>query len=270
MRTVTLPVPAVNVAQVGDTLYTSVTEAAAAANGNVVTLLTSTDEAITINADVTIDLAGFNLSNVTVADGYTLSLIDSTTDDYEGAYGTAQVSGTVADLVTVNGKNYLVVNQNGQFSAHCYAVEITHVSLKPGADALGYKAQILGDEVVLAAVTGYGFNLCDAAATTEIYTNDVTDNFDGTFTLRLQNIMASNGGTMQINAEAFVIFGDTTGTSEKQTTTMKDTILAVNDMDLSAEQKAAVYELYAKYSTVMDAWFEGKTNNIKTWATAEA
>ena len=49
--------------------YDTVTEAVQNANGQVVTILASTDEAITIDVDVTIDLAGYTLSNVTASEG---------------------------------------------------------------------------------------------------------------------------------------------------------------------------------------------------------
>ena len=96
--TVQLPAQEHNdVAKVGQTYYSSVTEAAAAANGQTVEILVNTDEAITVAADVTIDLAGFQLSNVTVAEGAKLNLIDSTAT-YEGTNGSAVVTGNVQTL----------------------------------------------------------------------------------------------------------------------------------------------------------------------------
>ena len=94
---------------------------------------------------------------------------------------------------------------------------------------------------------------------------------NGQFTLRLQNIMAANGGEMSIHAQAFVIFGEKTAKSEEQTTTMKDTILLINNLTtLSEEQKAAVGKYYDDHKTVMAAWFEQVENKIDSWYTEEA
>ncbi len=250
--------------------YTSLAEAVANANGNVITLLADTTDSITIAMDVTIDLAGKILENVTVAEGYALTLIDTENDDYAGN-GYAKVNGTVNTYAEVDGKNYIVMNNDGQLSAHRYEVVISHISLKPDADALGYKATLLGDAAVQAAVTGYGFDMSVSGG--EVVTVRKDGTFEnGQFTLRLQNIMACNGGELPINAQAFVIFGEQIAKSEKQTTTMKDTILAVNDLTtLSDAQKTAVGKYYDDHKTVMAAWFEQvDTNNIDTWYTEEA
>ncbi len=266
--TFNLPAPKKDyAAQVGELFYTTVTEAVAKANGEVVTVLADTDEAITVNSNVTIDLAGHTLTNVQVGEGYILNLMDSATDDYETAGGTARVTGDVASSVTANGKNYLVVaDENGLYSAHCYAVKITHISLKPANDALGYKAKLYGDAVVQSKVTGYGFNMGVAVQKTVIKDGALKN---GEFTLRLQNIMAVGGGDMEITASAFVKFGGETVTTQVSKTTMRDAILAVNDLaDLTAAQKAAVYGLYEQYSDVMAAWL-GENNNIASWKPAE-
>ena len=79
--------------------------------------------------------------------------------------------------------------------------------------------------------------------------------------------MKFNAGEKAINAEAFVVFNEDAEnkvTTKQHTTTMKDTIVAVNEIftTLSDAQKAAVKALYGKYATVMAKWLEGKTNNI--------
>ncbi len=248
-----------SIAQVGDVSYATVAQAVANANGETVKILKDTDEAVTINADVTIDLAGKTLSDVTVSEGAVLTLMDSATDDYKGEYGAATVSGTVA-----GGENYLLASVDGVYSAHRYDVAITHISLKPADDALGYKAQIFGDETVQSQVASIGFNLWVSEDNVKSFGKSGTD----VVTLRLKNILACNGGEVPVYAEAVVTFSN--GKTEKSvaySTTMKDTIKAVNNMELDDAQKAAVYALYAKYENVMAGWFTAEeTNNIATWA----
>ena len=255
-------------AEVNGVKYSTLADAVQNANGGVITLLNDSAESITIEANVIIDLAGKTLENVTVAEGYALTLIDTENDDYAGN-GYAKVTGTVNTYANVNGKDYIVLESDGQLSAHRYALVISHISLKPDADALGYKATLHGDEAVQAAVTGYGFEMSASGGKVMTYskTGTVTN---GQFSLRLKNIMANNGGEMPINAVAFVTFGQQTTKTQQQTTTMKDTILAINGLtDLSDAQKIAVGKYYDKYSSVMAAWFADVDNNIDSWYTEE-
>ena len=262
--------PLTAVAAVNGVNYASLDEAVQNAKGGVIKLLADAAEQITIAADVTIDLAGLTLKNVTVEEGYALTLIDTENDDYAGN-GYAQVNGTVNTYAHVNGKDYMIANDNGQLSAHRYAVVITDISLKPDADALGYKAALKGDETVQKAVTGYGFDMSVSGGRVVTFGNDEAL-ADGKFTLRLKNIMANNGGENTINAVAFVKFGEQTIRSKLQSTTMKDTILMVNGLtNLSEEQKTVVGQYYDTYSAVMAPWLaQAETNNIDTWYTEEA
>ena len=248
--TFTLPAPKKDpVAQVGEQTYASVTEAIAAADGATVKVLMDTEEEITIHADVTIDLAGNSLSNVTVAEG-SLQLIDTVTG------GTATVTGSVETFTEADGKTYLVVGENGVFSAHAYSIAITHISLDPSNDALGYKAKLTGDEIVQQAVTGIGFNLWVDGGNVKTYTTTGKQEV----TLRLKNILAAGGGEMNINATAFVILGDHTETSTQQTTTMKQTLQLVNDNwdSYNQTQRDAVKALCDKYAVTQN-W---ELNNI--------
>jgi len=258
------------IAAVNGVNYGSLAEAVENANGGVITLLANSADSITISADVTIDLAGLTLENVTVAEGFALTLIDTANDDYAGN-GYAVVNGTVNTYASVDGKDYIIVNNDGQLSAHRYAVVISHISLDPAADALGYKATLMGDEAVQSAATGFGFEMSVSGGKVMTYHKDYAP-VNGQFSLRLKNIMANNGGDMPINAVAFVTFDEQTVKSELQTTTMKDTILMVNSMtNLSETQKTLVGKYYDQFSAVMSAWLaQVENNNIDTWYTEEA
>jgi len=246
------------VARVGDQAYASVTEAIANANAQAVVLLTSSDEAITVNEQVTLDLAGYSLSDVTVENG-SLQLIDTVSG------GTAAVNGSVETLTEHDGKTYLVVGENGVYSAHAYSIAITHISLDPANDALGYKAKVIGDEVVQSQVTGIGFNLWVDGGNVKTYTTTGKQEV----TLRLKNILAAGGGEMNINATAFVILGDHTETSTQQTTTMKQTLQAVNQYwtEYTDAQRSAVKALCDKYYDIVRAW--GLENILTPEVTAQ-
>ncbi len=237
------PAPVEYIAQVGEQSYASVIEAISNANGQVVKLLAGSDEAIVVNGNVTIDLAGNNLSNVTVENG-SLQLIDTISG------GTAAVTGSVETFTEADGKTYLVVGENGVYSAHAYSIAITHISLDPSNDALGYKAKLTGDEVVQQAVTGIGFNLWVDGGNVKTYTTTGKQEV----TLRLKNILAAGGGEMNINATAFVILADHTETSTQQTTTMKQALQLVNDSwdSYSQTQRDAVKALCDKHAVTQN------------------
>lgn len=225
----------------------------------------------TISKDIVLDLNGVALTDVVIASGVTVRLIDSQTNDYTGAYGTLSgtVNGKVETYVTYGGKDYVVVCEENAYSAHRYDVKLTYINLKASQDALGYKAALYGDEIVMKYVTAFGFNM---------WVNDgpvVTRSKTGTqnLTLRLYGIMANNGGEEYINANTFVTLNvdgqEHTKTSGKYATSMKNVVLLINDTwtQYTDVQKKALKALYECYSTVMDNWFinEGVTNNIKAY-----
>ncbi|MBQ6832743.1 MAG: metallophosphoesterase, partial [Oscillospiraceae bacterium] len=133
-------------AMVGEESFTSVAAAIEAAGSGIVKILQSTDEAITVNTDVVIDLAGNTLSNVTVAEGYSLKLIDTA----ETA-GSAKVAGSVETLVQAEGKSYLVTGAEQVYTARPYAVEIfQQVSLR---DDLAMNLYVKADKANTVYVT---------------------------------------------------------------------------------------------------------------------
>ena len=138
------------------------------------------------------------------------------------------------------------------------SVEITHISLNPANDALGYKAEAQ--------------NLPEGAhVEISLWVNENIVVTKATAALRLVNIMACNGGEMTIYAKATIVDAESKVIAESAVaeTTMKETIKTVNALtNLTSEQKAAVYDLYEQYSDIMDAWL-GENNNIKTWAPVE-
>ena len=133
-------------------------------------------------------------------------------------------------------------------------VAITHISLKPAKDALGFKAKVEGD---LASVTEIGFAFRVNGGAEKIYTLEKTPE-DGFFTARVQNILACNGGEATLEAYAFVRTADTTVKTQWQSTSMKDTLQAVNAAWYSAgysqAQRNGVKALCNQYKSQMESW----------------
>ena len=225
-----------------------------------------------VDGDVYIDLSGNQLFSLTVNGN--LYLMDSkgnefTEEELGGFYGTANVVPYFTNSEEyINNTNsyYVAEDELGMFRSHRVEVVLTHVSLKANDDALGFRAEVHGDSTVLAAITGYGFNMNLENHFVKTYKLEGAP-VDGVFTLRLTGIMANNGGELDIFGQPFVCFGEDTANGNTYTTSMKDTILAVNKMTtLTETQKAAVYELYAANKDVIDTWFGTATNNIAAWA----
>jgi len=220
-----------------------------------------------IGTSVILDLNGKNLTNVTVNEGVTLSLVDTANDQYH-ADKCGSLSGTVNGTVNVltknNSKAYVVIDNNGTYSAHRYHRSLSAVSLNPSADALGYKATFRGDKVLRETiVTDYGFQLWVEGNSAKHFGKSKYDNTD--LTLRLQNILANNGGQMNISGCAYVTFtingNEYTDYGSTVTTTMKETIQKVDAdwADYNETQQAAVKALCDQYSEVTSAW---ELNNI--------
>ena len=131
-------------------------------------------------------------------------------------------------------------------------VAITHISLKPAKDALGFKAKVEGN---LASVTEIGFAFRVNGGAEKIYTLEKTPE-DGIFTARVQNILACNGGEMTLEAYAFVRTADTTVKSQWQSTSMKDTLQAVDAgwTGYTNAQKKAVKQLCNQYKDTVQSW----------------
>ena len=105
------------------------------------------------------DLNGNTVTGtVTVAEGKTLSVKDSQTDDYTVAdtegYGKLTVSGNAAAQ-----EGYLMINEDGALSFHKLTVAITDMTLRSEKAGLYYKSSFLGDELVAGKVESFGVAL---------------------------------------------------------------------------------------------------------------
>ncbi len=266
----TMPAPTKEpVAQVGENSFTTVADAISNANGEAIKILKDTDEAITINADVTIDLAGCTLSNVTVAEGVKLNLIDSTAT-YSGTKGSATVTGSV-EKFTANGEDkYMVIGENSVYAPHRYYVGLTHVSLDTANTGFGYKARFYGDEVVQAqvAATGYDLWMNENVTVTRTLTG-----YKSLVTLRLKNFMVKEFGETPVNAKAFIVLKDGTRLeSEVVSYSMRSMIELLNESyaDFSVAQLQSVAVLIKKHETMQTWNVENILNILKPAATVEA
>ena len=167
-------------------------------------------DGLVINKIMTLDLNGHALTNVIIAEGVQLSIIDSTTDDYDctEGYGTLTL-GTANKGTVVTGaqNNYLVIVEEGVYSAHRYYVGITKVTLKTGNKGFGYKAQFAGDQKVQENITKFGFRLWLGDSTNVVTRTLDASKFDSNkeWTLLLKDFDIINYGDVAVNAEVFMV-----------------------------------------------------------------
>lgn len=133
---------------------------AATAVANTITLQENVADAMSINGDTLLDLNGYTISGeVTVAEGCTLTVKDSQTDDYtvadEEGYGMLlHVTGKVAAA-----DGYLQISEAEGLSFHKVELRLTSVTLRPENAGIYYGGEFFGDEVVAANVDYFGIAL---------------------------------------------------------------------------------------------------------------
>ena len=140
-------------------------------------------------------------------------------------------------------------------------VKITHISINPANDALGFKAKVEGNSETVTQI-GFAFRVNGGAE--KVYTLEKTPE-DGIFTARVKDILANNGGEATLEAYAFVRMGDVQVTSKVQSTTMKHALQIVDatwhTAGYTQSQKAAVVALCEKYQTAVESWQLGNILN---------
>lgn len=262
--------------------YDSVSQAIEAANETVTYLKLQADLADQmVSRDVLIDLNGHKLTNLTIAEGVTLSGMDSTTDDYDctDGYGTVTLSENSKGTITTNikttaaqigsVKRYLTVNEEGVISFHRFYMGVTHMNLRPGVTGVGYKAIFAGDSLVQAQLVSYGYNLWVGEGSK--YTASKTEFVSGaTVSLRLQNFDIANYGQTNVNATVYMQFAN--GVSVETDTysyTLRSLLETINGSvgSFSDTQMSALQTMCEENETAMSGWDIG---NILNWTAAEA
>ena len=142
-----------------ETGYDSLLAAIDACETGYIKLLHPLTENVTVTKDLSMDLNGNTVTGtVAVAEGKTLFVKDSQTDDYTVAdtegYGKLTVSGNVAAQ-----EGYLMINEDGALSFHKLTVAITDMTLRSEKAGLYYKSSFLGDELVAGKVESFGVAL---------------------------------------------------------------------------------------------------------------
>ena len=138
----------------GDAGYATLAEALSAVEANsVLRLNRDITETLAVNKNVTLDLNGYSIDGtVIVVEGYTLTVKDSTTDDFTAeSYGKILVSGKAEAA-----DGYIAVEEDDGISYHRLDLQINSVNLRPGTVGIYYGGSFGGDEAIKSQVEYYG------------------------------------------------------------------------------------------------------------------
>ena len=218
----------------------------ACSDGRYIKLMKNVSDPVEVSKNATIDLNGYNMSDVEVADGYTLYGMDSQTDDYtvkdnDGkltGYGKITVSSGNVAGVTVGHDgikdSYLMITENDGVSFHRVNLQLDSVNLRPfpnneALPSIYYTSCFGGDEKVAAKVKSFGValsvydepnaeNMETKCKYSKFNTFASGENNKSTGTLLRGIMKETNSSTinirnanMQIYGRAYVLLDDDTG-----------------------------------------------------------
>ena len=251
------------------TCYTFADAAAAAQalDNAIIRLGCDAQDNATVPGGLILDLAGYDLSGITV-DGIIYGM-DSTTDGYtcEKAGTLTLEAGSVAAYIkTTNAqlgavRRYMAIpGSAGSYTFHRFYIGLTHQTLKPTAAGVGYKAVFYGDDAVIGmlnAEQALGFTLqLEGNDAITVYLSADKLVSGKTITLRLNNYDVNNYGETLLYAGVTLQLSDgTVIESTRSATTLRGLLeqLNTNYTTLSAAQLAAVTDFIKKY-TVITSW----------------
>jgi len=235
-------------------------------------------KAATLNYSCNLDLNGCD-ATITVADGKTLTVCDTATDDFKvldaQGYGILTATGTVTPK-----EGYVVREETAGKSYHRRELKLDNVVLRPSATGIYYTGQFGLNELYRGNVESYGVVLSldpdpilgkDGCAWTVLTQWPDTGAGYGTV---LQGIMTQNGGysSNKANAER-VVYGVayikyTDGTVEYSNyaqCTLRQVVEASDAIwnDLTQPQKEGLLAMYGDFAKLMRSW---NIPNIKSAA----
>ena len=266
------------VAQRNGTYYGSLeTAMAEATEGEKLQLLENTRETVLVPVTVTLDLNG-NMADgaVIVADGATLFVADSQTDDYTVAddFGYGRL-GYIAGCVAA-AEGYRMLTQAEGVSFHKVDVTLQTVSLRTSEAGIYYTGSFRYDEAVAAQVAycGVTLSVVNAAPVADDSDKGCRYTKDHTSVL-VRNILSdsnsaeknSDNANREIFARAYICMADGSFLYSKTSTTHLQLLVETIDArvwdELNVTQKAALRKLYEAYQNVMELW---NTPNLKKYA----
>ena len=216
-----------------------------------------------LSEDLYVDLAGYELTGTINTNGFTVYGMDSTTDGYTcedigymnctdetgkalvpAAYFKSDISGSI--------KRYMAINHGDRYTFHRFYLAITHKTLRPTTGGIGYKAVFYGDEMVIANLQSFGFNVQLGQNASHMVTKSTIVS-GKTVTLRIDNYDVEKHGQTELYASAVLVLKDgSVIESTKCVITLRNLLEELNAKHntLNATQLAAVADFIKKYAII--------------------
>ncbi len=263
-------------AQVNGVRYATLEEALAAA-GEYPLVLCKDAAAITVTKDLTLDLAGCDVEALTVAEGVTVSVIDTQTADYnidDGYYGKiGAISGNVV-AGTDEDNSYMIISETDGTSYHAMRMKIRAVTLRTRSASIYFKADFLGDSKVKALVSTFGISFSleevldetnfENQGTYTVFPKEQFNSQEITSSLVTGILKASNDQNTNTNNALTDIYGVPYIKFTDGTTLMGDTqcislmgilqLLESKWTSLPLADQDDVMDMYLDYEYAMDSW----------------
>lgn len=261
-------VPAATVMSAGveQSSFATVEEAVkSCADGQYIRLNKNQTVALALTDDLYIDLNGHDLTG-TVTGGKVYGM-DSATDQYtaDGAGRFACTDNENAVIPEpfsyVNGRRYAAVAEGNSYSFHRFYMAITHATVKPNTEGVGYKALFIADDVLAARVDSYGF-VMQLPGNEPVTASKKGGSFvsNETVTLRVDGYRVEDWGEELLTAQVFLTVDGNAVTAASCSFSLRQLMEKVNSnaAALTTDQKTALSAWIEKYH-VMQTW---NTNNI--------
>ncbi|MBR1989106.1 MAG: hypothetical protein IJ987_01440, partial [Firmicutes bacterium] len=221
-----------------------------------------------LDSDLYIDLNGYDLSGTITTNGFQIYGMDSTTDGYVcdsvGCFNCVDEKGDTivpvrqfsTDLPGLL-RRYMAIEGKNGYSFHRFYLGITHMTVKPSVNGVGYKGVLCGDEMVAGELASYGYSLWFDGYRKATVTKSADSFASGkTVTLRINKFDVQNFSEKELHAAVVMTLKDgTVIESADYTMTLRSLVETINKMasTLTATQIQALADMI-KANPVMQSW----------------
>ena len=236
------------------TLYKTFAEALSSSNR--LRLLGDAETDAVLGKDLYIDLNGCDLSGKLESGGYKIFGMDSTTDGYDDQNaGTFSCTGAVPEVHHKDrSKRYLAVKTEDGYSFHRFYMGITHMTLRPGQQGVGFKGVFYGDAAVRKQIAATGYTLGLEGYSTKTQWKNRAYESGSVITMLVRNFDAEQYGEMPLSAKLCIQLRDgTVIESSVVTMTLRSMMEQISADMLSDVQKQQIAQ-WIKSCPTMGKW----------------
>jgi len=220
---------------------------------NYLRLLWDVEVDAVLQSDLYIDLNGYDLTGVLHTGDHKVFGMDSATDRYEDEHaGLFSCEGAVPEVhCRVDSKRYMAVKTESGYTFHRFYIGITHMTLRPGQQGVGFKAVFYGDESVRAQIANTGYTLTLEGFTPKSQWQEGAFESGATISMLIRNFNAEKYGETPLTARLCLRLNDGT-VIESSSCTMTLRGLMEQLRQLTDAQKQQIAQWVAKCPTMGD------------------